>query len=126
MRLFTFWYRCSLVGAAWLIAPANNALSAQGAMASVSGTVRTGDGAALADAFVTAGRRRATTDSLGRYLLDSLDAGPSRVVVRRIGFSVAASTFAFRVGERIHWDVTLHEPDPFKEFERQLARADQR
>lgn len=126
MTPFTFWNRYSAVGAAWLIALASNGSSAQGATASVSGTVRTADGAGLKDALVIIGRRSAHTDSLGRYHLDSLDAGLARIVVRRLGFSRADSAVTLRAGERIHRDVTLHEADSFKDFERQLAVANEK
>jgi serine protease inhibitor len=125
MTPFTFGNRYSVVGAAWLIALASYGSSAQGATASVSGTVRTADGAGLKDALVIVGRRSAPTDSLGRYHLDSLDAGLGRIVVRRIGFSQAASALTLRAGERIEWNVMLREDDLFKNFERLQAQANQ-
>ena len=123
MTPFTFWNRYSVVGAASLIALASNQSSAQGATASVSGTVRTAEGAALGQAVVVAGRRSTLTDSLGRYHLDSLVAGVSRIRVRRIGFSGTDSALTLRAGERIHWEVILRQNDLFKDLERQMAAA---
>ncbi len=122
MTPFTLWNRYSAIGAAWLIALASRGSAAQGATASVSGTVRSADGAALSGARVAVGRRATQTDSLGHYHLDGLDAGLGHIVVLRIGFSRADSAFTFHAGERIHWDVTLRS-GVFRDFERQLAAA---
>src|SRR5437879_9220946 len=126
MRPFTFCNSYAAVCAAWLIARASNGSYAQGATASVSGTVRAADGAPLDGAVLLVGRRSARTDSLGRYHLDSLDAGLGRIRVRRIGFSGTDSAFTLRTGDRIHWDVTLREDGVFKDYERQLAAAEEK
>jgi len=92
----------------------------------VSGTVRTADGTGLQGAAVVVGRRTALTDSLGRYHLDSLDAGRGRIVARRMGFSQTDTTVTVRPSERIRWNVTLHEAELFKDFERLQALANQK
>src|SRR5690349_2229910 len=94
-------YRRSAVGGACLVALAWQASSAQNRTASVSGIVRSAQGAPVNEALVVVDRRRAQTDSLGRYTLDSLDVGPQHIIVRRIGFSRADTTVTVRAGEAI-------------------------
>ena len=77
------------------------------ARATITGVVRDSLGATVAGALVTAdsGPRRATTDSLGRFWLDSIVAGRSRIQVQ--GYGYAPLGFEFDIGAGVSVEVVL-------------------
>lgn len=77
------------------------------ARATIIGVVRDSLGATVAGALVTAdsGWRRAMTDSLGRFWLDSIVAGRSRIRVQ--GYGYAPLSFEFEVGAGLTVNLAL-------------------
>ena len=89
-------------------------LSAQGATASIQGTVADASGAAVSDTAVqvknvgTGVTQNATTDSQGRYTVANLGVGDYEVQASKTGFStVLRRGITLNVGAQVVVDVTL-------------------
>ena len=82
-------------------------LAAQAALGGIEGRITEGHGLPLRNAVVIVGPRRARSDSLGRYVLDSLPADTTTVRFLAIGWNSRRLTVAVRAGRRTRLDAQL-------------------
>jgi serpin B len=101
------------VMASLAIAIAAAPAAAQSDHSTVAGTVRSDGGQHVRWAIVgTAdGRARASTDSLGRFLLEGVAPGRLQLRARAIGFVARDTVLVVKAGEQARWDVVLR---PFR------------
>lgn len=95
-----------------LVVVAAGRASGQQPMQSVRGVVRDSGGVALAGAEVTVGKRTATTDAKGAYVVDSLHPGTYLIVVRLVGYAPVRSRVGVVASEATVADYFLM-PAPF-------------
>jgi serpin B len=89
-------------------------IMAQAALGGVEGRITDGHGLPLRDAVAIVGPRRARSDSLGRYVLDSLPGGSVTVLFRALGWDLRRLTVAIRAGQRTRLDAQLIDGDELR------------
>jgi len=87
----------------------------------ITGAIRDTHGQPVVAALIQALgiRRQAQSDSQGHYDLRGLPVGLVHIRINRIGYRPADTSLSLRRGQRVVWNVALHEPEWVAEAARQ-------